>query len=66
MFTVHVTPKGSSVRRFLGSFSNLDFARGFAEKQLSAFQGAVAEVINEHDGGFPASTIYIGKAVHHS
>jgi len=63
MFTVHVTPLNSDTRREVGRFDNEDVARACAEKKLKGYRFGLAEVINEHDGGFPCSTIYIGRAV---
>jgi hypothetical protein len=63
MFTVHITPKNSSTRLQVGRFNDEDTARSFAEFRLKGYRGAVAEVINEHDGGFPCSTMYIERGL---
>lgn len=63
MYTVHITPKGTSARRQVGRFEDIDAARAYAEKTLKGYKGATAEVFNEHDGGFPCSTIFIGGAI---
>lgn len=63
MFTVHITPKNSVARRQVGRFAQEDEARAFAEKTLAGYREAVAEVFNEHDGGFTCSTIFVGRAM---
>lgn len=61
MYSVQITPKRSKMRREVARFSNEDQARAYAEKKLTAYKGAVAEVFDESDGGFIRSTICLWR-----
>ena len=61
MFTVHITPKNSASRKEIGRFAQEDEARAFAERKLIGYRQAIAEVFNEHDGGYICSTIFLGR-----
>lgn len=61
VFSVQITSKRSKVRREIARFYDEDQARAFAEKRLTAYKDAVAEIINESEGGFIRSTLCLGR-----